>query len=184
MRARERDVGALLWSTERMMRPGVRLGVDVGSARVGLAASDAEGVLASPVETLSRDTTPARSDQEAVLRLARERSAVEVVVGLPRSLTGEEGEAARLARAYATELSVLLQPTPVRLVDERLTTVQSHRQLRESGVAGRAQRSVVDQVAAVLILQSALDTERAGGPLPGELVGGRRRRARTRGLSR
>lgn len=165
------------------MRPGVRLGLDVGSVRVGLAVSDPAGVLASPVETLARDTA-GRSDQDAVLRLAQERSAVEVVVGLPRSLSGAEGEAARLARVYASELSALLSPIPVRLVDERLTTVQSHRQLRESGVPGRAQRTVVDQAAAVLILQSALDTERASGLPPGELLGGSRRRPRTTGPTR
>ncbi|MDQ6716297.1 MAG: RuvX/YqgF family protein, partial [Actinomycetota bacterium] len=85
---------------------------------------------------------------------------------------------------YASELSALLSPIPVRLVDERLTTVQSHRQLRESGVPGRAQRTVVDQAAAVLILQSALDTERASGLPPGELLGGSRRRPRTTGPTR
>ncbi len=157
------------------MRSGVRLGVDVGSVRVGLAASDPSGVLASPVETLARDGSVARSDQDAIHRLARDRDVLEIVVGLPRSLTGQEGEAARLAREYSQELGNLVTPIPVRLVDERLTTVMSHRQLRESGLPHRSHRTVVDQAAAVLILQSALDAERTSGRPPGELVRARRR---------
>lgn len=151
-------------------RPGTRVGVDVGSVRVGLAVSDPAGSLAMPVDTLPRDTSPARSDQARIAGLVREREAVEVVAGLPLLMSGLEGEAARLARSYAGELALLVAPVPVRLVDERLTTVQSHRTLRESGVAGRAQRKVVDQAAAVLILQAALDGERATGRAQGELV--------------
>ena len=97
-------------------------------------------------------------------------AAVEVVVGLPRTLAGEEGAAAEAARTYAGRLSERIAPVPVRLVDERLTTVDAHRNLRASGVEGRRQRSVVDQAAAVLILQTALDTERSSGRPPGELV--------------
>jgi putative holliday junction resolvase len=100
-----------------------------------------------------------------------------VVVGLPRSLSGGEGPAAAEARSYATSLAALISPTPVRLIDERLTTIDAHRQLRDSGLPGRAQRAVVDQVAAVLILQAALDTERPSGQPPGELVAGRKPRA-------
>ncbi|WP_366521063.1 Holliday junction resolvase RuvX [Lapillicoccus sp.] len=150
-------------------RTGVRLGVDVGSVRVGLSASDPSGLLASPVETVARDALGG-ADQHRVVEVAAERNALEVVVGLPRSLTGAEGAAAATARSYAVELATLLAPTPVRLVDERLTTVDAHRRLRESGVAGRAQRAVIDQAAAVLILQNALDAERASGRAPGELV--------------
>ena len=106
--------------------------------------------------------------------------AVEIVVGLPRLLSGAEGEAARLARAYALDLAAAVAPVPVRLVDERLTTVDAHRRLRESGVAGRSQRDVVDQTAAVLILQSALDGERASGRAPGSRVGPQRRRPRAK----
>lgn len=175
-----RDVRGDLWSTVAMMRPGVRLGVDVGSVRVGVAASDPSGVLATPVTTVPRDPSEAGADRLEVAGLADDRGALEILVGLPRSLSGEEGAAARLARTYATDLARLVAPTPVRLVDERFTTVLSHRQLRENGLAGRAQRTVVDQAAAVLILQSALDAERASGRVPGELVSlpGRRRRTR------
>jgi len=109
-----------------------------------------------------------------------ERDVLEVVVGLPRSLSGGEGPAAKGARTYATNLAARIAPTPVRLVDERLTTIDAHRKLRDSGLPGRAQRAVVDQAAAVLILQSALDAERSSGLPPGELVAGRKpRRPRT-----
>lgn len=160
-------------------RRGVRLGVDVGSVRVGLAASDPSGLLASPVETLARDAAGG-ADQRRIVEVALEREALEVVVGLPRSLSGGEGPAAATARSYAGQLATLLAPTPVRLVDERLTTVDAHRTLRESGVAGRAQRAVIDQAAAVLILQSALDAERASGRAPGERLTAPRRRPKTR----
>jgi putative Holliday junction resolvase len=175
---RRREDAPLLWLHELVVRGGVRLGVDVGSVRVGLASSDPSGLLASPVETVPRDATRARTDLTRIVEVARDLGAVEVVVGLPRHLSGVEGEAARLARAYAGDLARVLEPIPVRLVDERLTTVESHRRLRESGLAGRSQRGVVDQTAAVLILQSALDGERASGHAPGSRVDPLRRRPR------
>jgi putative holliday junction resolvase len=158
------------------MRTGIRLGVDVGSVRVGLAASDPGGILATPVRTLDRDLESG-ADQLAIAAVVREREVLEVVVGLPRSLSGGEGPAAAGARVYATALAVRVSPTPVRLIDERLTTIDAHRQLRDSGVSGRSQRAVVDQAAAVLILQAALDAEKSSGLPPGELVGGRKPRA-------
>lgn len=152
------------------MRPGVRLGVDVGSVRVGLAACDPSGLVASPVQTLARDGGR-RRDVAAIAATAREREALEVVVGLPLSLSGEEGPAAALARRYADQLVSAVAPTAVRLVDERLTTVSAHQAMTASGRSGRRQREVVDQVAAVIILQAALDRERATGLPAGELVG-------------
>jgi putative holliday junction resolvase len=149
-------------------RRGVRLGVDVGSVRVGLAASDPSGLLATPVETLARDARGG-TDLGRMGAVVAERGAVEVLVGLPRSLSGREGPAAEAARAYARRLAARLD-VPVRLVDERLSTVAAHRSLRSSGVKGRKQRAVVDQVAAVVLLQAALDTERSTGQAPGELV--------------
>ncbi|GAA6526646.1 Holliday junction resolvase RuvX [Intrasporangium sp. DVR] len=148
----------------------MRIGVDVGNARVGVAASDPSGSFAHPVQTLARDERTS-ADIEAIATLAAERGAVEVVVGLPRLLSGTEGEAARAARAYAARLAARVAPVPVRLVDERLTTVAAHKRLRDSGVPGRGQRSVVDQAAAVLILQSALDAEASAGRPAGEIVG-------------
>lgn len=153
------------------------MGVDVGTVRVGLAASDPDGLLATPVETISRDVEAGSdSDMGVIADIARERQAVEVIVGLPRSLSGEEGPAAQAVRRYATALAARISPTPVRLIDERLTTIDAHRGLRESGVPGRSQRAVVDQAAAVLILQAALDAERSSGLAAGELVGGRKAR--------
>ena len=150
------------------MRRGVRLGVDVGSVRVGLASSDPDGLIATPVQTLARDDVGG-ADLRAIALEVDERAVLEVLVGLPRSLSGGEGPAAVLARQYAASLAALL-PVPVRMVDERLSTVAATRSLRESGVPGRKQRTKVDQAAAVVLLQTALDTERACGRPPGAQV--------------
>ncbi|MEW1953795.1 Holliday junction resolvase RuvX [Terrabacter sp. NPDC080008] len=168
-------------SSEARLRPGARVGIDVGNARVGVAASGAAGALAHPVRTLSRDSQ-GDTDIDAIVDLVRELDAVEVVVGLPRLLSGQEGEAARIARDYAGRLASRLGAIAVRMVDERLTTVDAHRRLRDSGVPGRGQRAVVDQAAAVLILQSALDTEALSGRPPGEIImpGGKRKKERRR----
>lgn len=152
------------------MRPGVRLGVDVGSVRVGLAACDPSGLVASPVETLARDVT-ALTDVQRIVTEAAERGAVEIVVGLPLSMSGREGPAAAAARGYAAVIARRVAPAPVRLVDERLSTVSAHQALHAAGRRGRRQRAVVDQVAAVIVLQQALDAERASGRAPGVLVG-------------
>jgi putative Holliday junction resolvase len=150
------------------MRTGVRLGIDVGSVRVGVAASDPNGVLAIPIQTVQRDKRGDR-DLEQIAALASERGVVEVVVGLPRSLSGGDGPAAKIARDYATRLAMRLE-VPVRLIDERLSTVQAESGLRAAGLRSRRQRAVVDQAAAVVVLQAALDEERAVGDPPGELV--------------
>jgi len=144
----------------------VRLGVDVGSVRIGVASCDPAGQIATPVATLRRG----RGDLSELVRLATERDAVEVVVGLPRTLAGREGRAAGDAVAFAQRLADTIGFTPVRLVDERLSTVGAQRDLRASGMAGRRGRSVVDQAAAVIILQTALDEERATGIAPGRQV--------------
>jgi len=141
-------------------RPGVRLGVDVGSVRVGLAVSDPDGILATPLVTLDRDRVGER-DVAELTRLVAEHGVVEVVVGLPVGLSGKEGAAAALARAYADVVAARIAPVPVRLVDERLTTVSAERVLRGRGVRGSARRKVVDQAAAVVILQAALEIDRA-----------------------
>ena len=151
------------------MRPGVRVGVDVGSVRVGVARTDPSALVATPVETVRRDLRGGL-DLDRIAEIVRDAGAVEVVVGLPRTLRGDEGSAAASARQYATAIARLVTPVPVRLVDERLSTVSAHRTLRDAGVRGRRHRPVVDQVAAVVILQSALDAERASGRAPGALV--------------
>ena len=148
------------------MRFGVRLGVDPGDARIGVASSDPSGFLATPVETVRRG----KGDVRRIAQLVEEREAVEVVVGLPRSLSGTEGPAAEKVREFAARLARRVAPVPVRLCDERLTTVSAESILREQGRSGARRRAVVDQAAAVLILQTALDTERLSGRAPGEIV--------------
>jgi len=151
------------------VRRGVRLGVDVGSVRVGVARSDPAGILATPVETLRRDVR-ASTDVSRLAVLVREWDVLEVVIGLPVTLSGVEGAAAEAARGYADAVAQAVAPVPVRLVDERLSTVTATTALRGAGVAGRRHRGVVDQAAAVVILQSALDAEKASGQAPGSVV--------------
>lgn len=140
---------------------GRRLGVDVGEVRVGVALSDPAGILATPLVTLSRDRSGGR-DLDALAAMVVEHEVVEVVVGLPRTLAGREGSAARAAVDYARALGGRLgDGVAVRLTDERLTTVSATRMLAARGVRGRKQRAVVDQVAAVEILQGWLDARRA-----------------------
>ncbi len=148
------------------MRHGVRLGIDPGDARIGVARSDPSGFLATPVETVKRG----RGDLARIAAILAEEEAVEIVVGLPRSLSGREGPAAVKTRTFAVELARRVAPVPVRLCDERLTTVSAEAMLRDRGRKGGKRRAVVDQAAAVVILQHALDTERATGAAPGEIV--------------
>lgn len=152
------------------MRTGARLGVDVGDVRIGVAVSDPSGMLATPVETV-----PAGERATArIAALAHEHEVVEVVVGLPRSLSGGLGPAARKVRTYAELLADAVAPIPVRLVDERMSTMTADHALSSQGRRGKRKRAVIDQAAAVVILQSALDTERTSGTAPGETVGGTR----------
>lgn len=153
------------------MRPGVRLGIDVGSVRVGVAVSDPAGLIATPVETLRRDVTH-RGDLRRIVELVAENAVIEVVIGAPTSLSGKRGPAFEAAHAYAVAVSRSIRPVPVRMVDERFSTVTAHRALGESGVRGRRRKPVVDQVAAVVILQAALDAERSSGRPPGSLIEG------------
>jgi putative Holliday junction resolvase len=152
------------------MRTGVRLGVDVGEVRIGIAASDRDGLIATPVETVRRGA----GDVARIVDLAEEHAAFELVVGLPLSLSGAAGVAAEKATAFAERLADELAErrlaVSVRLNDERLTTVSAERVLREGGRKGAKRRAVVDQAAAVVILQHALDTERATGSPPGSEV--------------
>jgi putative Holliday junction resolvase len=150
----------------RLVRPGARLAVDVGTARIGVAACDPAGLLASPLTTVRRG----RGDLAQLARLAAEREVTEVIVGLPRGLSGRESGSAADARGFAAALADLVAPVPVRLVDERFTTVLAHDALRQGGRDSRARRTVVDQAAAALLLQTALDTERSTGQAAGELV--------------
>jgi putative holliday junction resolvase len=147
-----------------MLSRGRRLGVDVGKVRVGVALSDPDGILASPLVTVPRDMGAAAdsvpADIAELVRLVREHEAVQVVVGLPVRLDGSEGTAAIDIRAYAERLARAVGHLPVVLADERMSTVVASRRLAERGVRGKRQRAVVDQAAAVEILQSWLDAQR------------------------
>lgn len=147
------------------MRPGVRLGIDVGKARVGVARCDRDGLLATPVETIPRgDGTLARLHE-----LIAELEPVEIVVGLPLSLSGRDTASTTDAREVAAELAAA-SGIAVRLVDERLTTVSAQRALHDAGRRAKGSRPVIDQVAAVIILQNALDFERSAPRPPGALI--------------
>lgn len=146
-------------------RRGVRLGIDVGRARVGVARCDPDGMLAVPVETVPRaETSVAR-----IVELVREYEPIEIVVGLPVNMQGAETASTADARAFAAELA-RAGGVSVRLVDERLSTVSAHAALRSSGRSQRNSRSIVDQVAAVVLLQQAIDTEKSTGNPAGSAV--------------
>jgi putative Holliday junction resolvase len=149
------------------LRPGVRLAVDLGSARIGVARCDPQGLLASPLTTVQRG----RGDVDKLAELAADQGAIEVIIGLPTGLSGREGAAAAVSRRFAAALAARLAPVPVRLVDERFTTVIAHGSLRRGGQDTRERRRGVDKAAAALILQGALDAERATGQPAGEVVG-------------
>lgn len=140
------------------------MGVDVGKVRVGVAISDPDGILATPLVTVSRDLGAAAdsvpADMAELVRLVGEHEAVQIVVGLPVQLSGTEGAAAIDIRAYAERLARAVGHVPIVLADERMSTVVATRRLAERGVRGRRQRAVVDQAAAVEILQSWLDAQR------------------------
>jgi putative Holliday junction resolvase len=147
------------------MRRGVRLGIDPGGARIGVAVCDPDGLLAVPLVTV-----PSGRDQwDRLVALVAEHRPIEVVVGLPLRLSGGEGPAAANARVFAGSLAERIE-VPVRLVDERLSSVEAGRSLREAGRSSRTSRSVIDQAAAVVVLQAALDAERASGRPPGAAV--------------
>ena len=142
------------------------MGLDVGTVRIGVALSDAAGILATPVATIQR------SDADYVAQLVdicREREVVEVIVGLPLALSGAFTASTRDALDVARAVDASIA-TDVRLVDERLTTVAAHGALRQVGKKQKHTRQVIDQVAAVMILQHALELERERGNLPGRLL--------------
>ena len=141
---------------------GRRIGIDVGTVRIGVAVSDPDAVLATPVETVNRAKDGAHLRR--LVRLIGEYEAVEVIVGLPRTLANRAGTSAADAVDLADRLAGRIAPVPVRLADERLTTVTAQRSLRDAGVRAKGQRAVVDQAAAVAILQGWLDQRRAQLP--------------------
>src|SRR5262245_1742029 len=139
------------------MDRGVRLGVDFGSVRIGVAASDPEGIMAFPVETVVRG----EGDVARVATIALEREAIAIFVGLPKTLKGESGTSAAMAEQFARGLAELTT-ADVRLIDERFSTTTASRALTGAGKSVKKQRQVIDQAAAVVILESALDVDRQG----------------------
>ncbi|MEE4022941.1 Holliday junction resolvase RuvX [Gordonia sp. PKS22-38] len=138
---------------------GRRLGVDVGSVRIGVAVCDPDGILATPVETVRR-TPRADDDIRRIAALVDEYEAVGVIVGLPKTLRNESGTAAELAREFGDRLAARIDPVGVEYHDERLTTVTATQALRDSGISAKSSRAVIDQAAAVAILQGWLDSRR------------------------
>lgn len=153
-------------------RAGVRLAVDVGEARVGLAATDPDALVATPVMTLRRSASG--SDQRMLIKIAVDRAAKVIYVGLPLSLSGAETASTQAARDYAEDLVRALAEAEleaeIRLVDERLTTVSASEKMRASGRKAKDQREAIDQAAAVEILNHALETRAALGTEPGQPV--------------
>lgn len=145
------------------MMAGVRLGIDVGKARIGVAKSDRDGLFAHGVETVARhlDEDGMHPDLDRILEIAVENEVVELVVGLPLSMSGSPSASTQDAIDFASALAAVVA-IPVRMVDERLSTVSAHSELRASGKKTRSHKPVVDQVAAVILLQHALDAARAG----------------------
>jgi putative Holliday junction resolvase len=146
------------------VRPGSRIGIDVGTARIGVARSDFHGILATPVETVSRGP----GDVERIAEIVAEVGAVELIVGLPLALSGRPTASTGDARDFAVRLTEL--GIPVRMVDERLSTVAAQAALHDTGKTARTSRAMIDQVAAAIILQHALDIERSTDKPPGVVV--------------
>lgn len=151
------------------MRSGRRLAIDVGKARVGLAISDQSGLLASPLATVRRAETIDET-VDALLAEVESFELLEIYVGLPISLSGQitasTFDALELADALQSRTAV-----EVRYIDERLTTVSASANLREHGINSKKQRNIIDQEAAALILDSALNQERIKGTPPGRTRG-------------
>lgn len=147
------------------LRPGVRVALDWGAARIGVAACDRDGILSFPVETIATAQRPL----ERVSALVAEYEPMEVLIGLPVALSGREEQAASAMRTVAAEVAAVV-PVPVRLVDERLTSATAHRGLAAAGRSSRQRRGIIDQAAAVAILEGALESERRTGEAPGEVV--------------
>lgn len=146
------------------MRTGVRIGIDVGARRVGVARSDPAGMMAVPVDTLAREVA-----LEGLATLASDYSAIEFVCGLPVNLDGRETASTEDARAFA-EAVHRLTAVPVRLIDERLSTVAAQNSLHAAHQTTKSSRKVIDQVAATILLEISLDAERNGNNI-GEMVG-------------
>jgi putative Holliday junction resolvase len=151
------------------MRIGRRLAVDVGRVRLGIALCDQEGILASPLDAVTRSAELSETIS-SLANLVDTHGVIEVYVGDPLSLSGKETDSTSDARSVAAELSQSIS-IPVRLIDERLTTVTAATKLRASGISAKDSKSIIDSASAVEILESALSFEKRSGVAPGVLVG-------------
>jgi putative Holliday junction resolvase len=152
------------------MERGRRLAIDVGTVRIGLAVCDPDGILSSPLAPLIRANELSDTIQ-AVSTLVAEHGAIEVYVGDPVSLSGGQSASTMDAREFAEKLADLIS-VPIRLVDERLTTVTASAKLRDSGKDAKKSKALIDSASAVEILDQALATMRVSGKAPGNLVKG------------
>lgn len=168
-------------SEPRRVERGARLAIDVGMARVGVAISDPDGILASPVETFARDKSVGYEiggrvpvnppkDIAGIAEVIEERFVRVVYIGLPKQLSGAKGDSVKMALTYAHLLSQVAGGVEIRLIDERMTTVTAHQALHAAGKSSKKHRSVVDQVAAVIMLETALETEKRSGQRAGSLL--------------
>ena len=151
------------------MRIGRRLAVDVGRVRLGIALCDQEGILASPLDAVTRSAELSETIS-SLANLVDTHGVIEVYVGDPLSLSGKETDSTSDARSVAAEISQSIS-IPVRLIDERLTTVTAATKLRASGISAKDSKSIIDSASAVEILESALRIEKRSGVAPGVLVG-------------
>lgn len=152
------------------MRRGIRIGIDVGKVRVGVARSDTDGLLATPVGTFQRESDSLDSVLNAIVAEVSTLEPLEFVIGLPLSLSGAETASTADALTFARALQTRVE-AEVLLIDERLTTVSAHSVLRSAGKKTKQTKQIVDQVAAVMILQHALDTERSSHRQAGKPIG-------------
>ena len=147
------------------IRLGARLGIDVGTVRIGVARCDIHAILATPLGTVARGDGAIAE----ISRMVNEVEAIEVIVGLPLALSGARTASTQDAVNFAKELAAIIE-VPVRLVDERLSTVSAQQALHSTGKNTRTSRPMIDQVAATIILQHALNSERSSSNPPGEVI--------------
>ncbi len=150
------------------MRRGVRLALDLGGVRTGVARCDASGVLASPMAVWQASS--AVEIQPLLSAALAEDDVLEVIVGLPTNMRGNEALAAERVREVVRELATILTTVPFRLVDERLTTAAARKQLQAAGYSTRTDKALIDAAAATILLEDALEAERRQGVAPGEVV--------------
>lgn len=151
------------------MRPGRRLAIDVGKVRIGVAASDSHAILASGLDTVSRgqDLEPSL---RRIVELVNEVQPIEIYVGLPVSMSGNHSASTEDAVHFARQLSSLVS-TEIRFIDERLTTVTAANALKMSGRDSKSGRQIIDQIAATVILEQAMEQEKSTGKQPGKAMG-------------